>query len=172
MYRFKYFLDFCVNDNVKYLYFLNSNIQFIRPICNLSLQKDYTFVSHSGYFSLSYKHCTYEKNNNSVAYVDKHNHINYIGGGIYGGKRAKFIKMSHKLSTNIEKDESKKYIAVWHDESHLNHYYNVILKGNSDKIELLPPSFHIPSEKIDFYNKLYDKIMAIYILKEPGFISK
>jgi histo-blood group ABO system transferase len=49
--------------------------------------------------------------------------MSYFAGGFNGGSSIEFLKMCDKISTNIEKDLQNGYIAIWHDESHLNRYF-------------------------------------------------
>jgi histo-blood group ABO system transferase len=67
---------------------------------------------------------TFERNKISSACIDSKD-INrpYVQGCFQGGETSKFISMCKTLKLNIEKDLSKNYIALWHDESHLNKYF-------------------------------------------------
>jgi hypothetical protein len=48
--------------------------------------------------------------------------------------------MNKALDININVDESKDFIAVWHDESHINHYCNIFLNQKFKKLDI---DFHI-----------------------------
>ncbi|MBA3953880.1 hypothetical protein H0X48_00970 [Candidatus Dependentiae bacterium] len=66
---------------------------------------------------------TYEDNPISAAYIDPRQGKYYFAGGFYGGSYKEFIKMVKILTDNINKDLQHNFIAVWHDESHLNRYF-------------------------------------------------
>ena len=51
---------------------------------------------------------------------------------MFGGKTIDFLKMSDLLEKNIDIDEKNNYIAIWHDESHLNKYINEIIHQDCD----------------------------------------
>jgi hypothetical protein len=66
---------------------------------------------------------TPERNNLSTAYIPLGSNNRYFCGGFFGGSSREFIKMSEKLSQNIDKDLENGIIAIWHDESHINNYF-------------------------------------------------
>lgn len=47
----------------------------------------------------------------------------YFAGGFYGGTAQEMLKMYATVTHNIEADLKKDFIALWHDESHLNRYF-------------------------------------------------
>jgi histo-blood group ABO system transferase len=66
----------------------------------------------------------YDRNPISTAYVPYGVGTHYFAGGFYGGKTSEFIKLLAHLTRNILIDlEKHNYIAVWHDESHINRYF-------------------------------------------------
>jgi histo-blood group ABO system transferase len=66
----------------------------------------------------------YDRNPLSTAYIAHDLGTYYFAGGFYGGSTAEFIKMSAIISRHIFTDlEQYNYIALWHDESHLNRYF-------------------------------------------------
>jgi histo-blood group ABO system transferase len=65
----------------------------------------------------------YESNKKSVAYVAPDEGEHYFAGGFYGAQRDVFFAMVNYLSAQVMIDLEKNYIAVWHDESHLNRFF-------------------------------------------------
>lgn len=66
----------------------------------------------------------YERDPQSTAYIPYNEGTYYFAGGFYGGSTAEFIKIISTTTDNIIADLQKhNYIAVWHDESHLNRYF-------------------------------------------------
>ncbi len=66
----------------------------------------------------------YDRNPKSTAYIPYDAGTYYYAGGFYGGTTKEFISMAHALANNILIDlNTFNYIAVWHDESHLNRYF-------------------------------------------------
>lgn len=66
----------------------------------------------------------YDRNPQSTAYIGYNEGEYYFAGGFYGGSTTEFIKMSDCITRNILTDlENYQYIALWHDESHLNRYF-------------------------------------------------
>jgi histo-blood group ABO system transferase len=66
----------------------------------------------------------YDRNPLSLAYIPYDQGIYYFAGGFYGGSTAEFINMISVFTKNILTDlEEQNYIAIWHDESHLNRYF-------------------------------------------------
>lgn len=80
---------------------------------------------------------TYESNPSSTAFLPQGEY--YFCGGFFGGKATNFINMIETLNKHIDQDLANNYIAVWHDESHLNWYYNT---HKPDVI--LPPAYCYP----------------------------
>ena len=65
---------------------------------------------------------TWETNKISSAFVPKHLRRKYFHGAVWFGYRKQFLNMCEQLSLNVNSDLAFEYIAVWHDESHLNKY--------------------------------------------------
>lgn len=66
---------------------------------------------------------TYEENSVSTACITRSRGERYFAGGFYGGKTMEFLKLVHTCAENIITDLKKNFIAVWHDESHINRYF-------------------------------------------------
>jgi histo-blood group ABO system transferase len=47
----------------------------------------------------------------------------YFAGGFYGGSSVEVLKLLKTLVKNVDNDLEKNFIAIWHDESHLNRYF-------------------------------------------------
>lgn len=84
---------------------------------------------------------TYETNPISTAYVSDKEGQFYFCGGFYGGSRDEFFKLTKKNMDNIKKDLLKGFIAIWHDESHLNRYFI-----DNKPTLILPPSYCYPQD--------------------------
>jgi hypothetical protein len=159
LYRFKYFLQFRhIRSDI--IYFFNGNARCVKPIGGEVLPDNYGFVftKHWAYQNTNYYHQTLEKNELSTAFIPPMD-TTYIGGGFFGATKNNFIILCKKLDENITTDERKKYIAIWHDESHLNRYFNIELHKNA---KLLDVSYHVPGH----YEKYYKDIKIIYLHKQ------
>lgn len=163
LYRFKYFLDFDkkILRNCNYIFFLNANAHIEQPINMYDIcgNDTMTFTLHHGYINKLYDDCAFEKNKSSTAYIEYNKNRQYIAGGFFGGPTNMFIEMCNILNENIDTDEKNNHIAIWHDESHLNWYFNIY---NQNDVKLLGIEYHIPEE---YYNK-FNNHKIIYLKKE------
>lgn len=68
-----------------------------------------------------------EKNPISSAFIDEKSFKGiYFCGGLFGGSCEEFIEMSEKIDHLITLDSQNNFVAIWHDESYLNKYINMI----------------------------------------------
>ena len=75
---------------------------------------------HPGFFSKPRSEFSYDKNPKSTAFVNWTEGVHYFAGALFGGCSKEVAAMARTNSRNIQKDLEMDYIAVWHDESHLN----------------------------------------------------
>lgn len=133
LYRFRYFLKAEQQlAALDYIYFFNSNIIFKQTITEQEFlpgaDEDLVAILHPGYYDSPPETFTLEKNKRSTAYVPYTKVKHYYAGGLMGGKSADFITACKKIDANIRKDEKWFRMAVWHDESHWNHYLSTGVK--------------------------------------------
>ncbi len=93
---------------------------------------------------------SYETKQISTACVAKHEGAHYFAGGFNGGSRGEFLKMARVITENIKKDLAKNFIAVWHDESHLNRYFI----DNLPTVMLSPSYCYPESWKLPYKKRL------------------
>lgn len=151
--RFEFFLK--IRDQLQkfdYIFFCNANLRILGIIGNEILPDEQheglTVVLHP-YQSLFPKESySYERNPKSTAYIPHGQGQYYFTGGFNGGSSKAFLKMCEVLAKNIQRDEKNHIIAVWHDESHLNHYLlnkkPLILNASY----FVPQSFQMPKKII------------------------
>jgi hypothetical protein len=65
---------------------------------------------------------TWERDKQSLAYVQKKNRAQYVCGGSWGGEKDIFLKFSRELANRIDQDLESEIVARFHDESHINWY--------------------------------------------------
>jgi histo-blood group ABO system transferase len=76
--------------------------------------------------------------------------MQYFAGGFNGGTSLEYLKMAKKISENIIDDFNRGFIAIWHDESHLNRYFI-----DNPPTKILNPSYCYPENwNIPFERKL------------------
>lgn len=95
---------------------------------------DLVATQHPGFWFKSPDEFSYERREQSTAYVPYGTGKMYYAGGFNGGKPEHFLKMSETIVENVEKDFENGIVAVWHDESHMNRY----LVNNPPTLELTP----------------------------------
>ena len=109
---------------MQYLFFFNANLLFVKEINQeiLPEKENLVVVIHPGFRNSTPQKFPYERNPRSLAYVPYCKGEIYVQGALNGGKTEAYLQMTKNLKENILQDKSNQIIAVWHDESHLNHY--------------------------------------------------
>lgn len=141
-----------------YIFATDADMLFVAPV-GREILSDLVATKHPGYIK---NRGPYEEaNKQSTAYVTRNEGKYYFAGGFYGGAKDNFFKMMQKLVENIETDLKRDFIAVWHDESHVNRYFI-----DNPPSKMLSPAYCCP-ENINplFYDpsilRLKKKLIAL-----------
>ena len=120
--RFHYFLqEREYIETFDYVFYSDVDMKFVRPVDPSEICSDLTLTIHP--LIRKKEQFTYETNPESTAFIDPTREgDHYFCGGFNGGSSKTFMQMSDNLSNNIDKDEERDILAVWHDESHINRY--------------------------------------------------
>ena len=146
-----------------YLYLFDADVGIVNKVGDEVIQ-DLVGVLHPYKILESKKTYPYEKRKESTAYVSDENHNKYYAAAFVGGKSENFLQMAKVISQRVEEDERNGIVAKWHDESHLNKYFN-----ENSPFEL-SPSYMFPEELINHPQYPYEpKIVA---LKKESFFNQ
>lgn len=130
-----------------YIYATDADMLFVAPVGD-EILSDLVSTKHPGY--INHRGPYENKNKKSTAYIANNEGTYYFAGGFYGGVRDTFFKMLQTLVQNIETDLKDNFIAVWHDESHLNRYFI-----DNPPTKILSPSYCYPEKwKLPYKKRL------------------
>lgn len=133
-------------------FFMNSNSQFLRRVDQSVIplptpQMPLVFWIHShnydDYTGLSFHP---ERNPISTAYIPEGEECRAYGGGFWGGTGEAIVEMCCTLRDRIAQDLNNGYIAVWHDQSHLEKY------GSEHEVFNIPNGIIASEENADLEN--------------------
>lgn len=142
-----------------YLYLFDADVGFVDKVGEEVLQ-DLIGVLHPYKIMEPKEVYPYEKRIQSTAYVADENHDKYYAAAFVGGKSETFLNMAKVISERVNEDEKNGIIAKWHDESHLNKYFN------ENPPTSLSPSYMFPEELIN--NPQYPFEPKIVALKKES----
>jgi histo-blood group ABO system transferase len=129
-------------EKFDYVYLFDSDVGIVNSVGDEVLQ-ELVGVLHPYKIMESKEIYPYEKRKQSTAYISDENHDKYYAAAFVGGKSENFLKMAKTISERVDQDERNGIIAKWHDESHLNKYFN------ENPPVALSPSYMFPEELID-----------------------
>ena len=106
-------------------------------------------TQHPYFLDMDRAKYTYEDNSYSTACIYPHEGERYHAGGLYGGTAQEFLRLVQTTAHNIRTDYDRNFVAVWHDESHLNRYCidnppTLVLSSSY----CYPESMQLPMKKI------------------------
>jgi hypothetical protein len=67
---------------------------------------------------------SWERDESSAAYVPRQYRKIYICGGVWMGRNQYFFELIEKCSLAVKIDLNRNFIAIWHDERHLNKWFS------------------------------------------------
>lgn len=138
-------------ENLDYIFASDADMLYLEDVGEEMLG-DLVGTQHPGFVN---KRGSYETNRKSTAFVRPREGKYYFAGGFYGGKKENMIKLWQTTIKNINKDLEKDYIAVWHDESHINRYFI-----DNPPTVVLSPAYCYPEAAIhnpDYWKLNYPK---------------
>ena len=149
LFRFDMFLEKKKElETFDYLFFFNANCIICNPIGPeiLPSEDDGGLVCVIGLGGIKYQKIPcfypYERNKKSKAYISPWGkRYRYYCGGLNGGTAKKYLEMVDALARNIHDDYDNGIVAIYHDESHLNHYFRI------HKCKELGPKYMYPESK-------------------------
>ena len=106
-------------ESMDYIFALDADMLFVAQVGD-EILSNRVATQHPGFVGVR---GSYETNSKSTAYVSRREGCYYFAGGFYGGATFEFLKLVQTCNEQINKDLTHDYIAVWHDESHLNRYF-------------------------------------------------
>ncbi len=138
-------------EETDYLFFCNANLLFQKPVGKEILPQDngngLVGTIHPGFFNKNNEDFTYERNSLSTAYIPGGAGNIYYAGGFSGGRTLEYIRLCENIKNNIDIDESNDYVAIWHDESHINRYFLDNPPMALSPSYLYPEGWKLPFEK-------------------------
>jgi len=126
LFRFDMFLS--VKDELlkfDYTFFFNANMLFVAPVGSEFLPKEERLMAviHLGVYNKPSFLLPYDCNKKSTAYIAPHrSSYHYYMGSLNGGKTTEYLQPVEECSKNTHSDYDNGYVAMVHDESHLNKY--------------------------------------------------
>jgi histo-blood group ABO system transferase len=108
--------------DMDYLYYCDVDMLFLDHM-GTEIIGDLVGTNHPGFWNAPRQVFSYDTNPASKAYIAPNEGTVYYAGGFNGGKRDSYLEMARTISENVKDDLSRNYIAVWHDESHMNRYF-------------------------------------------------
>lgn len=140
-----------------YVFYVDADMKFVSRVGDEILGEGLTAAVHPMYYIRQELIPPYEPNHDSTAFIPRPGKVvteegkkrfqpYYYAGGFQGGRADKFIEAMKVMKTNIDKDFSENYIAIWNDESHWNRY----LFDNPPSV-VLNPSYIYPDSLINEY---------------------
>jgi len=143
-----------------YIFYSDIDMRFIASVLeNEIFSNGITATEHPGFVGLV---GSPERNPESTAYVECPR--TYFCGGFNGGTSRAYLRMAEAIRASIDADLKKGFVAVWHDESHLNRYLY-----DNPPARILTPSFCYPDTPNDFYRNLWrEKRGVVY---EPKLLA-
>jgi len=124
-----------------YCYLFDADVDLVETVGDEVL-KDLVGVLHPWKILEDKSVYPYETRTESTAFVADENRSKYYAAAFVGGKSESFLKMSEVIASRVMTDEKKGITAVWHDESHLNKYFN------ENPPTDLSPAYMFPEELI------------------------
>jgi histo-blood group ABO system transferase len=129
-----------------YLFALDADMLFVDAVGS-EILGELVATQHPGFVG---QRGTYETRKISTACVACSEGEQYFAGGFNGGSRDTCLHMYETIAKNIEIDLNKNFIALWHDESHINRYFI-----DHKPAVILDPSYCYPGcRKIPYEPKL------------------
>lgn len=109
-------------QKMDYLFACDADMLFVGPVGE-EILSDRVATIHGGFIG---QVGTYETRRISTAYVEKkiRHSSTYFAGAFYGGTTKEFFKLLTIIKGRVDKDIEHDVMALWHDESHLNRYFN------------------------------------------------
>ncbi|MCL5875979.1 MAG: hypothetical protein M1114_05910 [Candidatus Dependentiae bacterium] len=131
-------------SKMDYIFATDADMLFVDTVGN-EILGERVATQHPGFVG---RRGTYETRSESTAYVASYEGEYYFAGGFHGGSATEFLKLVRTMLSNIKTDLEHKFVAVWHDESHLNRYFidnppTIILSPSY----CYPESWHLPYHK-------------------------
>jgi len=141
--------------DMDYIFEIDADMLFVDYVGD-EILGDLVAVRHPGFVLSRIE--DYEKNPFSAAYVPKGMGQYYFAAGFFGGAHDNFIILLEQMSKTILADKARNYIAVWHDESHLNRYF-----AYHPPTIILPCAYCYPEhiEGKNWYPQLVGKLLAL-----------
>jgi len=121
-----------------YLYYCDADMKFVANVGD-EILGELVATKHPGFYDRPRHEFTYERRKESAAFVDLNEGIHYFAGGFNGGRADRFLELAEDIAQMIDRDLSRRIIAVWHDESYLNRYLI-----DTPPTKILSPSYCYP----------------------------
>ena len=146
-----------LKDNFDYIFYCDVDMLLVDNVGDEIIPDFDTVVAtvHPGFWDKPKEYWTFESRQESLAYTPVELGLFYVAGGFQGGTTDSFIKAADVISSRIDDDLRKNLIALWHDESHWNHYVSIDLRN---KVKFLSPSYCYPENFVMPWEK---KILAL-----------
>lgn len=117
-----------------YVFYCDADMQFVQPV-GREILGNLTAVCHQYFCNQPRYKWTYETRPESRAYIPGNEGQHYYAGGFQGGRSQVFIEAMQTMRDAIDDDAQRGLTAVWHDESHWNHY---LLYSREPDVKLSP----------------------------------
>jgi len=160
LYRFRTFLSHADKlQDMDYLYYLDADMLVVESVGDEIFGKTVGTL-HPGFYDKDNSQFTYDRNPKSKAYIPLGKGNRYYAGGFFGGEKEAFLNMSKVIDKWITSDEDEDYIAIWHDESHMNKFFFVH-----------PPAVELSSSYccIDYNETVYPRKILALTKNHQGF---
>lgn len=147
-------------ERYNYIFFFNSNCICSDTITEeefLPNEQEILVVKHAMYRGYSNEKLPYERDCQSTAYIPFGDGNVYALGAVNGGPASIYLSMIQTLKQNIDQDLRNDFVAIWHDESHLNKY----ITDSNVKCKVLGPEYGYFEDFCKLFPELNEKILLL-----------
>ena len=172
LHRYHFFLSIAERiraQKIEVLYFFDADMQVIQHVGDEILPtKKHPLVCVIKEAFHGQPGCgLHERNSTSTACIHPHERYPYyIVGGFQGGHTETYLAAAQAIKKNIDIDEQKGMVAVWHDESHWNRY----MASYTHLFKFLDPNYCFPNHVVGRADRLQYKPKILSLRKKDSWI--